>query len=76
MNLIIEEKKIGPKRTLKVQTSEVFPSEFTPEKWWLEDDAFLLGFDNFSGENSLLNFGRLNVFNCVVKGDILPKKIC
>jgi len=26
-------------------------SEFTPEKWWLEDHPFLLGFDNFSGAN-------------------------
>ena len=34
-------------------------SEFTPEKWWLEDDPFLLGFCNFSGVNSLLNFGRV-----------------
>ena len=24
--------------------------------WWLEDDPFLLGFGNFSGVNSLLNF--------------------
>ena len=31
-----------------------------PEKWWLEDDPFLLGPGNFSGENSLLNFGRVN----------------
>ena len=30
-----------------------------PEKWWLEDDPFLLGFGNFSGANSLLNFGRV-----------------
>ncbi len=26
-----------------------FNSEFTPEKWWLEDDPFLLGLGNFSG---------------------------
>ena len=26
--------------------------------WKLEDDPFLLGFGNFSGVNSLLNFGR------------------
>ena len=44
------------------------PTKFTapkfnigPEKWWLEDDPFLLGFGNFSGENSLLNFGRVKV---------------
>ena len=28
-----------------------------PEKWWLEDDPFLLGFGNFSG--AMLNFGRV-----------------
>ena len=27
------------------------------EKWCLEDDPYLLGFGNFSGVNSLLNFG-------------------
>ena len=32
----------------------------TPEKWWLEDDPFLLGFGNFFGENELLNFGRVD----------------
>ena len=63
MNLIIGEKNGQKKR-----------SRFRPPKFF--PDAFLLGFDNFSGENSLLNFGRLNVFNCVVKGGILPKKIC
>ena len=26
-----------------------FNSEFTPEKWWLEDDPFLLGFGHFLG---------------------------
>ncbi len=31
------------------------------KKWCLEDDPFLLGFGNFSGENSLLNFGRVFV---------------
>ena len=35
-----------------------FNSEFTPEKMvGKEDKPFLLGFGNFSGENSLLNFG-------------------
>ena len=29
-----------------------------PEKWWLEDDPFLWGPGTFSGETSLLNFGR------------------
>ena len=29
-------------------TPPKFNSEFTPEKWWLEDDPFLLGFGNFS----------------------------
>ena len=38
-------------------TPPKFNSEFTPEKRWLEDDPFLLGFGNFSGVNSLLNFG-------------------
>ena len=32
---------------------------FTPEKCGLEDKPFLLGFGNFSGVNSLLNFGRV-----------------
>ena len=32
-----------------------------PEKWWLEDESFLLGFGNFSGENSLLNFGGISL---------------
>ena len=31
-----------------------FNSSFTPEKWWLEDDPFLLGRSLFRGE--LLNF--------------------
>ena len=31
-----------------------------PEKWWLQDDPFLLGFGNFSG--AMLNFGRVPVF--------------
>ena len=35
-----------------------FNSEFAPEKWWLEDKPFLLGFGNFLGANSLLNSGR------------------
>ena len=35
-----------------------FNREFTPEKWWLEDDPFLLGEGNFSG-GELLNFGRV-----------------
>ena len=41
----------------------VIPPKFNiaPEKWWLEDDPFLLGFGNFSGENSLLNFGRVRI---------------
>ena len=26
-------------------------SQLAPEKWWLEDDPFLLGFGNFSGAN-------------------------
>ena len=30
-----------------------------PKKWWLKDDPFPLGFGLFSGENSLLNFGRV-----------------
>ena len=31
--------------------------QFAPLKWWLEDDpASFLGFGNFSGANSLLNF--------------------
>ena len=25
--------------------------QLAPEKWWLEDDPFLLGFGNFSGAN-------------------------
>ena len=28
---------------------------------WLEDDPFQVGFGNFSGENSLLNFGRVSL---------------
>ena len=40
-------------------TLTVTPTKFNIdlEKWWLEDDPFLLGFGNFSGVNSLLNFG-------------------
>ena len=39
----------------------VYPPEveqFAPEKWWLEDDPFLLE-GNFSG--AILNFGRVTV---------------
>ena len=37
--------------SLQECTPPKFNSEFTPEKWWLEDDPFLLGFGNFSGAN-------------------------
>ena len=30
---------------------ETNSSPFALEKWWLEDDPFLLGFGNFSGAN-------------------------
>ena len=30
-----------------------------PWQYWLEDSPFLLRFGNFSGENSLLNFGKV-----------------
>ena len=33
-----------------------------PEKWWLEDDRFLLGFGHFSGANCL-NFERVSFQN-------------
>ena len=39
-------------------TPPMFNSEFTPEKWWLEDDPFLLGPGNFSG--AMLNFGMVD----------------
>ena len=35
-----------------------FNSELTPEKRWLEDDPFLLGFGNFSV--AMLNFGGVD----------------
>ena len=48
--------EVGP--AIKRGTPLKFNSEFTPEKWWLEDDPpFLLGFGNFSG--AMLNFGRV-----------------
>ncbi len=31
-----------------------------PEKWWLEDKPFLLGFGNFSG--AMLNFERVTLW--------------
>ena len=39
---------------------EITPRKFHigPEKWWLEDDPFLLGPGNFSG--AMLNFGRVS----------------
>ena len=49
-----------------IQVQEVrgvnfFPEgiQISPEKWWLEDDPFLLG--TISGENELLNFGEVCV---------------
>ena len=48
----------GAERELaSLDTPPKFNSEFTPEKWWLEDDPFLLGFGNFS--RAMLNFGRV-----------------
>ena len=42
-----------------ITTPPKFNSEFTPEKWWLKDDPFLLGPGNFSGAISLkLRWGR------------------
>ena len=35
-----------------------FNSEFIPEKWWLEDDPFLLGPSNFFIGNVKLREGR------------------
>ena len=49
--------KIGAEYGLDHYTPEVKPSPF--KKCWLEDDPFLLGPGNFSGENSLLNFGEV-----------------
>ena len=33
----------------KIRKPQKFNSQFTPEKWWLKDDPFLLGFGNSSG---------------------------
>ena len=44
-----------------------------PEKWWLEDDPFLLGPGNCSGVNSLLNFGR--AFHWIHSGVKLPVRV-
>ena len=44
-----------------------FNSEFSPEKWWLEDKPFLLGKVTFSGENSLLNFRNYGFRGCIKK---------
>ena len=43
-------------------TPPKFNSEFSPEKKKVgRRSPFLLGFGNFSGENSLLNFGRVSL---------------
>ena len=39
---------------ITIYTTQKF--NIATEKWWLEDDPFLLCFGHFSGENSLLNF--------------------
>ena len=51
----------------KIGTPQKFNSEFTPEKWWLEDDPpFLLGSGNFSG--AMLNFGTAELGLCPFSG--------
>ncbi len=43
-----------PKGLEKNSLNFIFPTKYVniaPEKWWLEDDPFLLGFGNFSGAN-------------------------
>ena len=47
--------RIREKITLKVIESYTTKVNIAPEKWWLEDDPFLLGRELFRGE--LLNFG-------------------
>ena len=47
----LEKPKVSPPWRKKKGTAPKLNSEFTPEKWWLEDDPFLLGFGNFSGAN-------------------------
>ncbi len=42
-------------------------TNIAPEKWWLEDDPFLLGFGLFSG--AMLNFGRVS---CLVANQPSP----
>ena len=65
----VDEKNVG------CYTPGKFNSEFTPQKWWLEDDPFLLGFGNFSGD--MLNF-RGGMFLTESRGFFLVKlcKIC
>ena len=65
-----------PRRKKTRYTSEVYIS---PEKWWLEDDPFLLGFGNFSV--AMLYFGRVTDCAavvgclCVFVGDVLLKEV-
>ena len=44
---------IEQRRGLLTKSSPATPPKFNiaPEKWWLEDDPFLLGLGNFSGAN-------------------------
>ena len=62
---------------LKVHKKPYTPPEvkqFAPEKWWLEDNPFLLGLGNFSGVNSLLNFvGVILQSLTLPKTNIAPK---
>ena len=53
-----------------------FNSEFTPERWWLEDDPFLLGFGNFSGV--MLNFGWVSHLRKrrIIDSKLLLEGIC
>ena len=47
-------------------------SGVSPEKWWLEDDSFLLDFGNFSGAR--LNFGRVESFLAFDLGCVTSKE--
>ena len=44
-----------------------FNSEFSPEKWRLEDDPFLLGFGNFSGAKMFSLLGNGHIFGTVAR---------
>ena len=47
------------RRVVETLPPPKFHRQLAPETWWLEDDPFLLGFGNSSGENSLVNFRRV-----------------